>query len=148
MSTFGIGVGWGRAAGNDMRQHLSPESVCILHELDLGRHTLLLMSDGSMELLATEEQRPDLAQTGLQLDTDETYRLFISLHEQFKQQQGCRQAYRMQVSLHRRLGCRLTSDAGTTNKELSSSTFVKRVRGHADLRVQGAWEQAAVCRSR
>jgi hypothetical protein len=44
------------------------------------------MSDGSMELLATEEQTPDLAQTGLQLDSDETYRLFISLHEQFKLQ--------------------------------------------------------------
>jgi hypothetical protein len=70
--------------GNDMRQHLSPESVCILQELDLGRHTLFLMSDGSIDLLGNDEQTPSLADSGLRLDSDETYRLLISLQEQFK----------------------------------------------------------------
>jgi hypothetical protein len=65
-------------------------SVSILHELDLGGHTLVLLSDGSMDLLATQEQTPSFAETGLHLDSDETYRLFISLHEQFKQQDMCR----------------------------------------------------------
>src|SRR5260370_37492569 len=60
------------------------ESISILYELDLGRHTLLLLSDGSIDLLANQEQTPDLAETGLHLDSDETYRLFISLHEQLK----------------------------------------------------------------
>jgi hypothetical protein len=72
--------------GNDMRQPPLDESVCILHELDLGLHTLVLMSDGSIDLLANQEQRPAFAQAGLHLDSDETYRLFISLHEQFKRQ--------------------------------------------------------------
>ena len=69
-----------------MRQHPLDESVSILHELDLGLHTLFLMSDGSIDLLANDEQTPYLAENGLHLDDDETYRLFISLHEQFKQQ--------------------------------------------------------------
>ncbi len=60
------------------------ESISILDELDLGRHTLLLMSDGSIDLLANEEQTPYLAENGFHLDSDETYRLFISLHEQLK----------------------------------------------------------------
>ena len=44
------------------------------------------MSDGSVDLLANDEQTPYLAENALHLDCDETYRLFISLHEQFKQQ--------------------------------------------------------------
>ncbi len=67
----------------------SHESVSILHELDLGLHTLFLMSDGSIDLLANEEEpTPSLTHTGLHLDSDETYRLLISLQEQFKQQDG------------------------------------------------------------
>jgi hypothetical protein len=73
--------------GNDRRQHLSPESVSILYELDLGLHTLVLLSDGSIDLLTNDEQTPSRAQTGLHLDSEETYRLFISLHEQFKYQE-------------------------------------------------------------
>jgi hypothetical protein len=69
---------------NEMRQHPSHESVSILHEFDLGLHTLFLMSDGSIDLLANDEQTSYLAENGLHLDSDETYRLFISLHEQFK----------------------------------------------------------------
>ena len=74
--------------GHDMHQQPSPESLAILHELDLGCHTLFLMSDGSIDLLANDEQMPYLAENMLHLDSDETYRLFISLHEQFKQQQA------------------------------------------------------------
>lgn len=76
----------------DTEQQQAQDNVAILQELDLGWHTLFLMSDGSIDLLANDEQMPYLAENALHLDSDETYRLFISLHEQFKQQQGCRQA--------------------------------------------------------
>jgi hypothetical protein len=62
------------------------ETVSILHELDLGQHTLFILSDGSIDLLANDEQPPYLADNGLRLDSDETYRLFVSLQEEFKQQ--------------------------------------------------------------
>jgi hypothetical protein len=68
-----------------MEQQLSHETMSILHELDLGQHTLFILSDGSIDLLAKDEQIPYLADNGLSLDSDETYRLFISLQEQFKQ---------------------------------------------------------------
>lgn len=64
---------------NDITQQAVDESVAILQELDLGCHTLFLMSDGSMDLLANDEQTPYLAENALHLDSDETYRLFISL---------------------------------------------------------------------
>jgi hypothetical protein len=70
--------------GNDMMQQPGQESVSILYELDLGRHLLVLLSDGSIDLLANQEQTPSLAEAGLHLDSDETYRLFNSLHEQLK----------------------------------------------------------------
>jgi hypothetical protein len=69
----------------EMRHQPSPESVSMLHELDLGHHTLFLLSDGSIDLLVHDEQAPAPAATGMRLDSDETYRLFISLHEQFQQ---------------------------------------------------------------
>ena len=69
-----------------MEQQGSRETVSILQELDLGRHTLFMMSDGSIDLLANDHQTPYLADNGLSLDSDETYRLFISLREQFKQE--------------------------------------------------------------
>ena len=67
-----------------MEQQYSHESASILHELDLGRHTLFLMSDGSIDLLANDEQTLYLADNGISLDCDEMYRLFISLQEQLK----------------------------------------------------------------
>ncbi len=67
-----------------MEHQFSHESADILHELDLGQHTLFIMSDGSIDLLANDEQTPYLADNGVRLDCDETYRLFISLQEQFK----------------------------------------------------------------
>ena len=75
---------------NDTRQQPVEESLAILQELDLGCHTLFLLSDGSIDLLANDEQTPYLAENALHLDSDETYRLFISLHEQFKQQNARR----------------------------------------------------------
>ena len=73
---------------HDTRQQ--PASVCIaiLQELDLGWHTLFLMSDGSIDLLANDSETPSLAENMLHLNSEETYRLFISLHEQFKEQQA------------------------------------------------------------
>lgn len=67
-----------------MQHPLSPDTLSVLHELDLGQHTLFLLSDGSLDLLANDEQTPYLADNGLRLDCEETYRLFVSLHEQFK----------------------------------------------------------------
>lgn len=68
-----------------MEQALSNKSVAILHELNLGQLTLFIMSDGSIDLLANDEQTPYLADNALRLNSDEMYRLFISLKEQFKQ---------------------------------------------------------------
>jgi hypothetical protein len=68
----------------DTEQPCLHEPVSILHELDLGRHTLIMMSDGSIELLANDAQTPSPADKGLSLDSDEMYRLFISLQEQLK----------------------------------------------------------------
>jgi hypothetical protein len=67
-----------------MEQQFSYEAVSILHEQDLGQHTLFMMSDGSIDLLANDHQTPYLADNGLSLDSEETYRLFISLQELFK----------------------------------------------------------------
>lgn len=68
-----------------LNHQVSSESVAILHELDLGQHTLFMMSDGSIDLLLNDEQISYLADNGMRLTSEETYRLFISLHEQFQQ---------------------------------------------------------------
>lgn len=65
------------------QEHLS-EHVSLLHELDLGQHTLCIYDDNSIDLLANDEHTPYLADHALRLDSHETYRLFISLHEQFQ----------------------------------------------------------------
>jgi hypothetical protein len=70
-----------------MEQQFLPESVTILHELDLGQHTLFIYDDNSIDLLANDEHTPYLADNALRLDSDETYRLFISLQEQFKRKE-------------------------------------------------------------
>lgn len=66
-----------------MEQEFSRRAVSILHELNLGEHTLFIMSDGGIDLLANDEQISYLADNGMSLNSDETYRLFISLQEQF-----------------------------------------------------------------
>ena len=60
-------------------------SVTVLHEIDLGAHHLFIMSDQSIDLLA-DENAPYVADNVLSLDTEETYRLLISLQEVFKQE--------------------------------------------------------------
>lgn len=62
-------------------------SVAILHELDLGQHTLFIMDDGSIYLLTDDELIGYLADNGIRLDAEETYRLFISLQEQFRKKE-------------------------------------------------------------
>ena len=62
------------------------ENVSILHELDLGQHTLFIYNDNSIDLLANDEHTPSLADNALRLDSDETYRLFVSLQAHFQQQ--------------------------------------------------------------
>jgi hypothetical protein len=46
-------------------------------ELDLGNHTLILTNNGSMELFAQ-------AGDGIDLDSEETYRLYMALHARFQ----------------------------------------------------------------
>lgn len=58
------------------QQSFSYDTVSIVQELDLGQHTLFIMSDRSIDLLANDEQTPYLADNGLSLDSDETYRLY------------------------------------------------------------------------
>lgn len=58
--------------------------VAILHELTLGQHTLFILEDRSIAILDLEGLAPYLAENGIHLDSEETYRLFISLQEQFK----------------------------------------------------------------
>ena len=76
--------------GHDMSQQAELESFAVLQEVDLGCYTLFLMSDGSIDLFANDEQTPYLAENAFHLDSDEAYRLFISLHEQYKEQQAQR----------------------------------------------------------
>jgi len=46
--------------GNTMQHPFAHEEVPILHELDLGQHTLFIMSDGSIDLLPTMNRHPIL----------------------------------------------------------------------------------------
>ncbi len=48
----------------------------------------MIMSDGSINLLANSEETPSLADNAMTLDSDETYRLYISLHEPFQHRGG------------------------------------------------------------
>jgi hypothetical protein len=56
----------------------------VLHTLRLGQHTLVILEDNSIDLFEQRCEAPDQAENGLHLDSEETYRLFISLWEQFK----------------------------------------------------------------
>jgi hypothetical protein len=62
----------------------SQNTMTVLHELDLGQHTLFILKDKSIDILDLEGSAPYLADNGVRLDSDETYRLFISLWELFK----------------------------------------------------------------
>lgn len=58
--------------------------ITILQELNLGKHTLFIMQDRSIDIVDFESSAAYLADNGIRLDGHETYRLFISLHELFK----------------------------------------------------------------
>ena len=62
----------------------SQHDTVILHELDLGQHMLLIMEDQSIDLLDLSGRAPYLANAGIHLSAEETYRLFISLRELFQ----------------------------------------------------------------
>ena len=49
-------------------------------EIDLGEHTLILVSNNSLELA----NNADPIGYGLSLNQDETYRLYLSLHARFQ----------------------------------------------------------------
>ncbi|MBE3558845.1 MAG: hypothetical protein IMW89_06420 [Ktedonobacteraceae bacterium] len=70
-------------------------AASLLHELDLGQHRLCLMSDGSIGLFHKEEQTSSHQHDNrICLDHDETYRLFVSLHELFRQEASRQAAHR------------------------------------------------------
>ena len=56
---------------------MAQPSTSSFTEVNLGEHTLILKSDNSLELFTT-------AGDGMDLDSDEAYRLYISLHAQFQ----------------------------------------------------------------
>jgi hypothetical protein len=58
--------------------------VPVLHTLRLGQHTLVILEDNSIDLFKQRGEASDRAGESLHLDSEETYRLFISLWKQFK----------------------------------------------------------------
>lgn len=58
--------------------------VSTIHELELGQHTLFILDNQSIDILDLSGEAPYLADNGVHLDREETYRLFISLKEVFK----------------------------------------------------------------
>lgn len=67
-----------------VEQPSSSEPVTILHEIDLSRHTLFIMNNGSIDLVANDEHTAYLADNGMTLNSNEAYRLLVALHEHFK----------------------------------------------------------------
>lgn len=59
------------------------QEVAVIHEIDLGQHTLFIYADGSIDLLANDEQSYH-ADNLMSLDENETYRLFVSLRELYQ----------------------------------------------------------------
>jgi hypothetical protein len=58
--------------------------LSLLREIDLGHHTLLLMSDQSIEVMSNETAPCDVIAV-FNLDRCEAYHLMISLQEVFKE---------------------------------------------------------------
>ena len=58
--------------------------VTVVHEIDLGTHHLLLMSDQSIDVMSNEAVSY-VADNVMSLDTCEAYRLMLSLQEMFKE---------------------------------------------------------------
>ena len=64
--------------GNVLSWHTS---FPVLHEIDLGKHRLVLKSNRGIEVMCIEQ-----TETVLSLESDEAYRLMLSLQEMFKQE--------------------------------------------------------------
>jgi hypothetical protein len=56
-------------------------SFPVLYEIDLGKHRLVLKSDRGIEVMCIEQ-----TETILSLESNEAYRLMLSLHEMFKRE--------------------------------------------------------------
>jgi hypothetical protein len=63
---------------------LAQQTIPVQHTLRLGQHTLVILEDNSIDLFVQGGEVPGQPENGLHLDSEETYRLFISLWEQFK----------------------------------------------------------------
>ena len=68
-----------------MQQQPAPEGVSALYELDLGLHTLIVMSNQTIDLLAHEEASY-VADNLMTLDHEEAYKLLTSLQTLFRQE--------------------------------------------------------------
>jgi hypothetical protein len=68
-----------------MQQHFLPEEASVLRELDLGQHTLFIMSNQTIDLLANDEEAYH-ADNVMTLDHEETYKLLTSLQTLFQQE--------------------------------------------------------------
>jgi UDP-N-acetyl-D-mannosaminuronic acid transferase (WecB/TagA/CpsF family) len=67
-----------------MQQQFPSEGAFVLRELDLGQHTLFVMSNKSIDLLANEKAPfPDNVMT---LNHEEAYRFLVSLQTLFQQE--------------------------------------------------------------
>jgi hypothetical protein len=64
--------------GNVLSRHTSSPA---LSEIDLGKHRLVLKSDQGIEVICTER-----TENVLSLESNEAYRLMLSLQEMFKQE--------------------------------------------------------------
>lgn len=59
----------------------STTPIVVEHELDLGEHSLILMSDGSADLIDNEpDSATYVADNAIILSSDELYKLYVSLH--------------------------------------------------------------------
>lgn len=64
--------------GNVLSWHTS---FPVLNEIDLGKHRLVLRSDQGIEVMCSEHM-----ENVLSLESDEAYRLMLSLQEMFKRE--------------------------------------------------------------
>lgn len=65
-----------------MQQRYKHEHVSPLRSMNIGRHTLFIMDDGTMALLVNGDQERNDLDNGIQLTADEAYRLLVALQDQ------------------------------------------------------------------
>ena len=64
-----------------MQQRYKHEYASPQRRMNIGRHTLFIMDDGTIALLVNEDQKRNEEDNGIQLTADEAYRLLVALHE-------------------------------------------------------------------